>query len=208
MLLDHPRARELYPPFAAAGSYLTLTMVPLMEAALGSSRMLAPRDPVAAGLVRYLERHIPEELHGGAPGRAALDDLEAIGVDTAALREAPPPARVAAFFGTQFFWIWHRHPVAILGFLALEAFHPYTSAVEALIEKTGLPREGFRQLLLHAKLDVLHAEELQRVIDSLPLEPEHEQLIALSAFQTMATLIDAWLDVVAAGAPVSSVDAA
>ena len=203
MLLDHPRARELYPPYAAAGSYLTLTMVPLMEAALDRARSLSPRDPVATGLARYLERHIPEEMHGGEPGRAALDDLEAVGVDIVALRERPPPPRMAAFIGTQFFWIWHRHPVAILGFLALEAFHPYTSAVEALIEKTGLPRDGFRQLLLHAKLDVVHAEELQRVIDALPLEPWHEQLIALSAFRTMATLIDAWLDVVARGAQVS-----
>jgi hypothetical protein len=208
MLLDHPRAGELYPAFAAAGSYVTLTMVPLMEAALDCSRMLSGRDPVAAGLVPYLERHIPEEVHGGAPGRAALDDMEAIGVDTVALRERPPPREMAAFLGTQFFWIWHRHPVAILGFLALEAFHPHTAAVEQLIERTGLPRDGFRQLLLHAKLDVVHAEELHRVIDSLPLEPQHEQLIALSAFQTIATLIDAWLDVVADGASVSAAGSA
>jgi Iron-containing redox enzyme len=208
LLLDHPRARELYPPFAAAGAYLTLTMVPLMEAALDCSRILAPRDPIAAGLARYLERHIPEEMHGGEPGRAALDDLEAIGVDTVALREGRPPPRMAEFIGTHFYWIWHRHPVAVLGFLSLEAFHPYTSAVEQLIERTGLPRDGFRQLLLHAKLDVVHAEELHRVIDSLPLEPQHEQLIALSAFQTMAALIDAWLDVVADGASVFEAGAA
>ena len=100
-----------------------------------------------------------------------LDDLEAIGVDTLALRRGAPPPKIAAFVGTLFYWIWHRHPVAILGFLSLEAFHPYTEAVERLIEKTGLPRDGFRQLLLHAKLDVVHAEELHRVIDSLPLEP-------------------------------------
>jgi hypothetical protein len=207
MLLDHPRARELYPRYAAAGSYLTLAMVPLMGAALDCSRMLSRRDSVAAELVPYLERHIPEELHGGFPGRAALDDLESIGVDTTALRELPPPPAVAAFIGTQFFWIWHRHPVSILGFLALEAFHPYTEAVEQLIEKTRLPRDGFRQLLLHAKLDVVHAEELHRVMDALPLEPPHERLIALSAFQTMECLIDAWLEVVTEGSAVSSVGA-
>jgi hypothetical protein len=54
----------------------------------------------------------------------------------------------------------------------------------------------------------VHAEELHRVIDSLPLEPQHEQLIALSAFQTVATLIDAWLDVVADGASVSAAGSA
>jgi heme oxygenase-like protein len=207
MLLDHPRARELYPRYAAAGSYLTLTMVPLMEAALDASRALAPNDPLAAALAPYLERHIPEELHGGFPGSAMLDDLEAIGVDTLALRERLPPPSMAAFIGTLFYWIWQRHPVAILGFLSLEAFHPHTEAVEELIERTGLPRDGFRQLLLHAKLDVAHAEELHRVMDSLPLEPWHEQLIALTAFQTIECAIDAWLEVVTESSTVSPVGA-
>ena len=66
----------------------------------------------------------------------------------------PLPPKTVELIGTWFFWIWHRHPVAILGFLALEAFHPHAPTVERLIEKTGLPRDGFRQLLLHAKLDV------------------------------------------------------
>jgi hypothetical protein len=200
LLLDNPNARELYPRYLATGSYVTLAMVPLMEVALERARALAPDDAVAAGLAEYLERHIPEELHGGAPGRATLDDLEALGVDTVALREGPVPPTLVALIGTLFFWIWHRHPVAILGFLALEAFHPHAPTIERLIEKTGLPRDGFRQLLLHAKLDVHHAKELHRVLDSLPLEPQHERLIGLSALQTMASLIDAWLDVVGDGA--------
>jgi Iron-containing redox enzyme len=202
ILWEHPRAGELFPPFLAASAYVTLVTIPLMEAALERARVLAPDDPVAAGLAEYLERHIPEEMHGEEPGGAALDDLEAIGVDTEAFRAGPLPPQIAALIGSQFFWIWNRHPVSILGLLELEAFHPHAPSLEVLIERTGLPREGFRQLLLHAELDVEHAEELHRVIDSLPLEPEHEELIALSAMQTMAFLIDAWLDVVAADAPV------
>ena len=200
LLLEDPQARELAPRFFAAGSYVTLAMVPLMEAALHRSRELAGDDAVAAGLADYLERHIPEEMHGGSPGRAALDDLEALGIDTTALRREPPPERMAELIGTLAFWIWHRHPVAILGLLALEAFHPHRPTVERLVEETGLPREGFRQLLLHAKLDEHHAKELHRVVDTLPLEHEHEELISIVALQTMATLIDAWLDVVADGA--------
>src|SRR5207244_6917852 len=95
-----------------------------------------------------------------------------------------------------YYWIFHFHPVAVLGYLELEAYHPNVSGVERLIERTGLPREGFRQLLLHAKLDVAHARELHRVIDHLPLEPRHEQLIGLSALHTMSLLTDALLDVV------------
>jgi Iron-containing redox enzyme len=205
LLLEDSRARELCPQFLAAGAYVTLTMVPLMETALDRARALAPDDPVAAGLVDYLERHIPEEMHGGEPGRAALDDLAAMGVDTTALQERPPPPKMAALIGTLYFWIWHRHPVAILGLLELEAFHPHAPTVQRLIEKTGLPRDGFRQLLLHAELDAHHAAELHRVLDSLPLEPRHEQLISLCALQTMALLIDTWLDVLAGQAPAAAV---
>lgn len=204
LLLDDPNARELCPRYLTAGSYLTLAMVPLMEEALDRSRALERDDPVAAGLADYLERHLPEERHTGSRGPAILDDLEALGVDTSALLEEPLPPKTAAFIGTLFFWIAHRHPVAILGFLALEAFHPHGPTVEQLIETTGLPREGFRQLLLHAKLDVHHAKELHRVIDSLPLDEEHEQLIGLAALQTMSTLIDAWLDVLGAEAPAAA----
>ena len=203
LLLEHPNARDLFPRCLTAGSYLTLVMVPLMESALERARFLASEDPVAEGLAEYLERHIPEELHGPEPGRAMLDDLEALEVDTVALCADPPPPDMAAYIGTIFFRIWHRHPVAILGFLALEGLHPHGPSLELFIERTGLPREGFRQLLLHAKLDAHHAKELHRVIDSLPLEPWQEELISLCALETIALLVDSWLDIVAEGAPVA-----
>jgi hypothetical protein len=171
-------------------------MVPLMETALGRARDLAPTDPVAEGLAAYLERHIPEEMHADEPGGATLDDLVALGVDPVALQTEPPSPKIAALLGTQYFWILHYHPVALLGFLELEAYHPHGPTLERLIEATGLPRDGFRQLFLHAKLDAVHARELHRVLDSLPLEPQHEQLIGLSALQTIALFSEAMLDVV------------
>jgi hypothetical protein len=196
LLLDHPRARELYPVFAATGAYSAMMMVPLMEAALERSRALAPGDPVAAGLVGYLEHHIPEEMHGDVPGGDMIEDLAAVGVDTEALRLRPLPEKIAALIGTQLFRIHHVHPVAILGFLWPEALPPRAEAVEQLIARTGLPRDGFRQLLLHSHVDIRHGQELRDVIDALPLEPWHEEVIGLSALQTLAFLIDAWLEVV------------
>jgi hypothetical protein len=171
-------------------------MVPLMEAALARARLAAPHDPVADGLAAYLERHIPEEMHGDEPGGATLDDLVALGVDPVVLREEPPAPQVAALIGAQYYWIFHRHPVALLGFLELEAYHPQRPTVERLIEKTGLPREGFRQLILHAKLDVVHARDLHRLLDALPLDSRHEQLIGLSALHTIGLLAEALLEVV------------
>ena len=177
-----------------------------MEAALERANAMADDDPVAAGLADYLKRHIREEMHSEEPGGATLDDLEALGVDTAALRVQPPSPTIAALVGAEYYWILNYHPVAILGYLELEAYHPQRASVERLVEKTGLPRAGFRQLLLHAKLDVAHAKELHRVLDSLPLEPQHEQLIGLSALHTISLLMDALLDVVDDGArvPVAS----
>lgn len=196
ILLAHPQARELLPRFLTVGYHVARAMVPLMETALRRARKLAPEDAVASGLVPYLERHIPEEIHGDEPGAAALDDLEALGVDPVELRTSLPPPKIAALIGAQYYWILHYHPVAVLGFLELESFHPHGPTVERLIEHTGLPRAGFGQLLLHAKLDVAHARELHRVMDALPLEPEHERLIGLSALQTIALLGDVLLDVV------------
>ena len=195
-LLDHPRARELFPRYLATGYHIARAMVPLMEKALERAQELSPDDRVAEGLADYLERHIPEEMHGDEPGGATLHDLVALGVDPVGLTTHPPPPKIAALIGAQYFWIFHYHPVAILGFLELEAFHPHGPTLELIIDRTGLPRDGFRQLLLHAKLDVVHARELHRVLDSLPLEPRHEQLIGLSALQTIGLLADAWLDVV------------
>jgi hypothetical protein len=198
MLLEHPRVRELCPAYLTAGAYVTLAMVPVMEAALGRARTLAPADPVAAGLIGYLEHHIPEEMHGDEPGGEQLEDLAALGVDVDALRAGPLPAPVAALIGTQFFRIRHAHPVSVLGFLWLEAFPPDAAAVERLIERTGLPREGFRQLLVHSEVDLRHGPELAAALDALPLEPWHERLVGLSALEAMSYMIDAWLGIVGA----------
>jgi Iron-containing redox enzyme len=176
---------------------VTVGMIRLMETALDRARERAADDPVAAGLAEYLERHLLEEMHDEEPGGATLDDLEELGVDVAAVRTQLPPPKVAALVGAEYYWILQHHPVAVLGFLELEAFHPDVPSVELLIERTGLPREGFRQLLLHARLDVAHAEDLHRVIDALPLEARHEQLLGTSALHSMAYLADALLDVVA-----------
>jgi hypothetical protein len=195
LLLGHPRARELAPRFLGVGYHIAQAAVPLMETARARAHDLAD-DAVARGLEPYLERHIVEETHSEEPGGAVLGDLEELGVDTAELRAGPPPTKMAELIGAQYYWILHRHPVAVLGFLELERFHPRQPTVERLIEITGLPRAGFSQLLLHAELDVGHAEELDSLLDTLPLEPRHERLIGDSALHTISLLADVLLDVI------------
>ncbi len=169
-------------------------MVPLMEAALERAQDLAPDDPVAAGLAAYLEHHIPEEMHSDEPGGAVVDDLAALGLDPDKVRALPVTPQIGELVAEQLAWISDDHPVAILGFLELEAHQADRATIERLIERTRLPREAFSQLLLHARLDLVHAAELHRVLDSLPLEPEHEQLIGLSALRSMSLVTEALLD--------------
>jgi hypothetical protein len=198
LLLEHPRAGEIYPRYLATGYHVTCAMLELMEGALAQARQL--EDEVARGLGRYLERHLVEEMHHDQPGGAVLDDLAALGADAERLVAEAASAKITGLVAAEHGRI-AEHPAAVLGFLELEAFHTELPAVELLISKTGLPREGFAQLLLHAKLDAVHARQLHKVLDSLPLEPWHEQLVGLSALTTVGTVADALLDVVSDRSP-------
>jgi hypothetical protein len=198
LLLAHPRARDLAPRFLGVGYHIAQAAVPLMETARARAHDLAD-DAVAGGLEPYLERHILEETHSEEPGGAVLADLEELGVDTVELRAGSAPTKMAELIGAQYYWTLHSHPVAVLGFLQLERFHPQQPTVERLIEITGLPHAGFSQLLLHSELDVGHAEELDRLLDTLPLEPWHERLVGESALHTISLLADVLLDVIEDG---------
>jgi hypothetical protein len=197
ILLEHERARELVPRFLGIGYHIACAAVPLMQTAQRRAVEL-PDDAVARELEPYLERHIEEEMHSDEPGGAVLADLEQLGADTAELRAGPPPPKLAALIEAQYDWILQRHPVAVLGFLELERFHTRRPTIERLIEITGLPREGFRQLLEHSELDVGHVEELDLLFDSLPIEPWHERLVGESALYTISQLTDVLFDVIAA----------
>jgi hypothetical protein len=178
-----------------------------MEVALSRARELGAGDRVASELTGYLEQHLLEETHAETPGGAVLEDLIALGADAADLVANASSPKIACLVGAQYYWIRHAHPVAVLGFLELEAFPPRTADIEQLIERTGLPREGFRQLLLHAELDVRHADELHEVIDALPLDRGHEQLIGLSALHTLGLVTEVLFEVVKSNALGASPDA-
>jgi hypothetical protein len=196
LLVEHPDACDLWPRYLAINAFLARETVPLLEEALARARELATEDAVSRDLVGYLEHHIPEEMHGDEPGSEALVDLAAVGVDPAEFRTRSLPPRIAELIEEQRSWIRERHPVAVLGYLAIEWYHPNVDDVEQLIEATGLPRAAFRQLLLHAELDVEHARDLRDVIDSLPLEPWQDELIGVSGLSTLSLLAAEALEIV------------
>jgi hypothetical protein len=83
----------------------------------------------------------------------------------------------------------NRHPVALLGNLAVMEGYPPTAAIaEELMDRTGLPRTAFRQWLEHAELDLQHRDDLYAMLDALPLTPEHEALLGVSALHTVRLL--------------------
>jgi hypothetical protein len=157
--------------------------VPLMEAALGRARAMAGSDPVAAGTAAYLTRHLPEEI---GHDEWLLEDLAVLGCDRSGVLARLPSPTVAALVGCQYYWVLHCHPVALLGYIAvMEGYPPTVEQIEDLAVTSGHPREAFRTLLEHARLDVHHRADLDATMDRLPLSPRHQALLGVSALRTV-----------------------
>jgi Iron-containing redox enzyme len=160
--------------------------VPLLETARDRARDLSPTDPLAAGLVDYLRRHAEEER---GHDEWLLQDLQSVGVDSAELLRRPSSGAVAALIGAQYYWTLHYHPVCILGYLiVLEGNPPSQRSLQDLQGRSGLPPSAFRTMLEHADLDIDHAAELADLLDRLPLSPDHNEALGLSAISTVAGL--------------------
>jgi len=88
--------------------------------------------------------------------------------------------------GSQYYWALHYHPVAVLGYMTVTEGYPTPpKLIERLIESTGLPRRAFRTLMEHAELDPHHGDELDQVIDTLPLSRELDEVVGLSAMSSV-----------------------
>jgi hypothetical protein len=185
-LWNHPRFAEVYPNYLFTNHAVVRASVPLMKASLTCARTSWRDDPVATGLAEYLEHHIPEEMHHDD---WLLEDLEALGHDRhAILRRTPSPA-VATLVGAQYYWIFHVHPVALLGYIAvLEGTPPEVARVEQVAARTGVPLKAFSTLLRHARLDPYHRDDLNRALDRLPLDDGHAALLGMSAFHAVRWL--------------------
>jgi hypothetical protein len=178
----HPRLAELYPDFLGVMHGLVRASVPLMEAALARSRAMAATDSVSAAIAPYFEHHIPEER---GHDDWILGDLRVLGIDPEAMLRRPPSVTVAEMVGAQYYWINHYHPVALLGYIAvIEGYPPSLDGIADAIARTGYPPEAFRTLAKHARLDVRHRDDLNRLLDQLPLAPEHEAVLGISALRT------------------------
>jgi hypothetical protein len=184
--VDHPRVRELYPEYLVTMHWIVRASVPLMATARTQALGIAERDPVAAAVAAYFEKHIDEELRHD---EWLLEDLDAIGWDRAAVLARPPSPTVAGVVGAQYYWILHYHPVALLGYTTLlEGYPPTPADVENLMARTRYGPEAFRTMNAHAELDPGHADELAHTIDTLSLTQEQSTVLGLSAMSTAYAL--------------------
>ncbi len=193
--VDHPQVRDLYPEYLVRMHWIVRASVPLMEAARTQGEALAPGDPTAAAVAAYFEKHIEEELRHD---EWLLEDLDALGWDRAQVLERVPSPAVAGVVGAQYYWIFHYHPVALLGYTTLlEGYPPGPEDVELLMARTGIGAVAFRTMRGHAELDPGHAEELFEAIDSLSLTPGQSAMLGLSAMTTahgLARVLDELVD--------------
>jgi hypothetical protein len=201
-LFEHPRIAELWPEYLSVQHQIIRGTVPLTEATLEHARQLPTSDPIGPPFVEYLKEHVDEE-RGHDDG--LLDDLEALGRDRRAILAQVPSPTVASLVGCQYYWIFHHHPIAFLGYVAvMEGYPPQPELIETLIAETGHPREGFRTYAEHGQLDPGHRDHLDETLDSLPLAPEHEAIMGVSALATTMLAARAVEEVLGAGGALTS----
>jgi hypothetical protein len=195
-LWTHRSLLQLYPEFLFRNHAVIRASVPLMDAAAGSCEPYIENDPLSAGIFRYLTKHIPEEANHD---EWVLEDLEVLGVPRQRVLARIPPPAVAALVGSQYYWIRHFHPLALLAFIAvLEGTPPNVEYFERTADRAGIPRAAFSNLLRHGKLDPRHRDDLDHALDELPLTDADHALLGISAFQTvhlLAYVVEEILDI-------------
>jgi Iron-containing redox enzyme len=160
--------------------------VPLMRAAYDMCILPSATTELMIELAEYHDRHIKEEMNHD---EWLLEDLEAIGVTPKEALSRKPLQTLAELVGSQYYWIYHWHPICLLGYIfALEGYPPQRELINRLRKATGAPDAAFRTLIEHSDLDPHHSEELFEFLDSLPLTQDHEQWITSNAMYTAIKL--------------------
>lgn len=179
----HPQLKEMFPEFLFLMHSIIRSSVSLLNAAAQSAECRAESDPICRKIAAYYKTHALEEMHHDD---WLLEDMTAIGLERSEVLARLPSTTVASLVGAQYYWALHVHPVALFGYLAVLEGNP--SSLKELRDvrtNNGLPEEGFRTMLTHARLDPHHRDEMYAQMDALPLTENLSELVALSAFHSM-----------------------
>ena len=98
--------------------------------------------------------------------------------------------------GSQYYWVLHHHPVAMLGdAMVREGYPPTVELIDELVGRTGHPRSAFRTMERHCHLDIRHTQDLIEMVDSLPLEEEHHTVMGISALHTINMIVESYREI-------------
>ncbi len=182
-LWTSPRVREIYPVYLATMHMVVRSAIPLMLAARERARARAKHDALSARIAEFLGRHIRDKA---GHDEWLLEDLAATGADPNIPLQAIPSPKVASLVGAQYYWVFHHHPAALLGYIgAIETYPPPPGFAERIRARSGLPKSAFRTIARHELSDPTRRTEFYAMLDELPLTRRHETLIGLSALHTM-----------------------
>lgn len=190
----HPEFAQVYREYLFQSHSIIRASVPLMRATLASCRSQRyASDPVLQKFGDYLERHIVEE---SGHDDWILNDAEVMGIDRQLLVNRIPKPTALRIVGSQYYWIYHYNPVAMLGYIAvMEGTPPEAEFIEEVAQRNRLPLEAFSSFLLHAKVDPKHRADLDFLLDALALSQDEIGLVGLSALQTIQYLKTVLADV-------------
>jgi hypothetical protein len=184
-----PDFPQLYREYLFVSHSIIRASAPLMqeaERACGYPQHAA--DPVLQEFAHYLRRHIREET---GHEQWILDDGEALGVERAAILSHLPKETVTHMVGAQYYWIHHYNPIALAGYIAvMEGNPPEKEFIEQVAQRNNLSLKCFSGFLYHAKLDPQHRQDLDDLLDALPLTRDHLSLIGLSSLHTLRTMTE------------------
>ena len=182
-IANHPQLRELFPEFLIRVHWLIRFSVPLMETAMETCRRRAS-DPVCAAMLPYLEEHTEEER---GHDELLLQDLERIGVSRKTVLRRLPSPTVAAAQGAMHYWTAHHHPVAMFGSMIPSECYPISlETISWLEQQTGYPRAAFRTMEMHSELDQGHGAEALAMLDTLPLDDWHHEVLGVASLHFLA----------------------
>ena len=179
----HPDIAELFPDLIFRMHCEARSTVSLLRTAIDRLKALSGSDPLASRLLPYLAGLAHEET---GHDDWLLQAQEAVGVSRDEAWHRHPPATTAAMVGSQYYWILHHHPVALLGFIkAVEREPPTRADIDALRRRTGLPKGAFTYQLGHVGVETKHNADLDRVLDELPFSEAHRSLMGVSLLNTI-----------------------
>ena len=183
----HPHFADVYRTHLCYTHAIIRATVPLLNTAAERFRSSDYAErPAFAALVEYLLRHAKEET---GHDEWTVRDAQALGMSREEVIGWHPPLSVMHLVGTQYYWIHHQNPLAMLGYIAVMEGTPATPEFfEEVAARNSLPMEAISSLVTHAKIDPTHVADLDAMIDQLALTPEEAGVVGLSAIRTLGQL--------------------